>query len=107
MDKKNILSCAIFAKNMQGNGKNYTLYLTTLKRKDGTPLSCRVRFKAGNAPAPTECPMNILVNRTTANLATTHRTDKETGEVYEVRTLWVNEWEVGEPYVDHSLDDIV
>lgn len=104
------LTIALFAKKATNSeGRNYTRYFTTLTRKDGSTLTCRVSFKGGekNAPAYEDCPMNVIINRTDANLAKKLYTNEETAEVYDVFTLWVNKWEQGAPYVDHSLDDII
>lgn len=88
-----------------GKAKTFYTYLTTLKRKDGTELVTAVKFReiCGN-PDPEKCPMNIVVEKTNANLSVRNYTNDE-GEVLPSYTLWVTAWEEGEPYVDHSLDD--
>jgi len=112
------MEITIFAKKrMTREGKPFYSFLSTLKRKDGTDLVCTVKFRdeAGSMPKPEQCPMNILVDKTKANLATRkfdrQVTDPETGEITTEQgqsyTLWVSSWLPGGPYEDHSLDDIL
>lgn len=104
------LKVTLFSKQqMRSDGRTFPKYLATLTRTDGSTLTCQVRFKMDekSKPDPASCPMNILVNRNKANLAKRALVDKDTGEVFDAFTLWVSEWREGEPYVDHSLDDVI
>lgn len=89
-------------------GKPFTSYISKLQKKDGSEVTASVKFRddCGN-PKPEDCPMNIVVDKKAANLASRTYTDSETGEVRESLTLWVTEWSEGEPYVDHSLDEFI
>lgn len=85
------------------DGSKFTGYVTKLKKKDGSEIYCRVRFREG-CNAPHECPAIIDVNKDKANLIKRYYTkeDKE----YDIYTLWITEWNpTDEKYVDHSLDD--
>ena len=108
----------LFAKKrLTRDGKPFYSFLATLKKKDGTDLVCAVKFNsdAGTTPKPEQCPMNIVVDKSHANLSTKKYTrqvtDPETGEISTEQcqsyTLWVSGWQPGAPYVDHSLDDIL
>ena len=104
------MKVTLFSKKQSRNdGRIFYKYLATLTRKDGTTFTCQVNFKGDdkNKPDVAKCPMNIIVDRDTANLAKRALVDKETGEVFDAYTLWVSDWKEGEPYVDHSLDDII
>lgn len=86
-------------------GKTFNTYFSTLTRKDGEEVSVSVKFKeVCGAPDPENCPLNILVTKEDCNLATKDYTNND-GLIATSRTLWVNKWEIGSPYVDHSLDD--
>lgn len=107
--KSNTIEMAIFAKKQtRADGRVFYRYLSHLKRADGTEFSVQVRFRGDerNRPQPEACPMNIIVNRETASLSKKMVTNAD-GEVFDAFTLWVGEWKEGEPYVDHSLDDII
>lgn len=101
------MNITIYAKKrITTEGKTFYSYLSTLTRKDGTKQGVSVRFRdeAGN-PKPEKCPMNIIVDKSAANLVVKQYTNDETGETGNSYTLWVSEWKQGEPFVDHSLDD--
>lgn len=102
------MNLTIYAKKRttQDGGKTFYTYLTTLRKKDGEELRCAVKFRqeCGN-PKGEDCPMNIIVPKSGANLSVERYTDEETGELLEAARLWVSEWKKGEAYVDHSLDD--
>lgn len=108
--EQNNLVVAVFAKKATNSeGRTYTRYFSTLTRRDGSTFTCRVSFKGGekNSPLYEDCPMNVVVDRSNANLAKKPYTNEETGDTYDVFTLWINKWTEGDPYVDHSLDDII
>lgn len=103
------MELTIFAKRRTTNeGKTFYSYLSTLKRKDGTEQLVSVKFRdEAGSPKPEKCPMNILVDKTAANLATRDYVRESTGEVVKSYTLWVSKWKEGAAYVDKSLDDFV
>ena len=98
----------IFAK--KGNtkeGKVFYNYLARLKRKDGTEMPVRVKFREEcGSPKADMCPCNIVVDRASANLSTREYVKEDTGEVVTAHDLWISSWNKGPEYVDHSLDDI-
>lgn len=101
------MEITIYAKKRNSaDGKTFYSYLSTLNRKDGTKQTVSVKFRdaAGN-PKPELCPMNIKFDRCCANLAKKEFIREDTGETATSYTLWVSAWELGEPFVDHSLDD--
>lgn len=101
------MEITIYAKKRQtADGKSFYSYLSTLNRKDGTKQTVAVKFRdeCGN-PKPEKCPMNIKFDKSKANMATHEFTREDTGEVATSYTLWISGWEVGTPFVDHSLDD--
>ena len=103
------MELTIFAKKRQTReGKSFFTYLTTLRKIDGTDETVSVKFREDcGSPKPENCPVNIQIDRTGANLSVQHRTDDD-GNVYEVKTLWVSLWVLSDvPYVDHSLDDYI
>ena len=94
------MKITVFSKKISSK---FTGYVTKLKKKDGTEIYCRVRFREG-CSAPSVCPAIIEVEKDYANLVKKHykNDDKE----YDIYTLWINNWETTlEKYVDHSLDD--
>ena len=97
----------IFSKKAtNADGRKFDVYFGRIMRKDGTTLPVTVKFREScGAPNPEDCPMNIVVDKSNANLASREFNDKETGEVRTSFTLWVKGWDEGVPYVDHSLDD--
>lgn len=106
-EKGKEMNLTIFAKKRTSSeGKTFFTYLTTLRKKNGEELRCSVKFRqdCGN-PKGEDCPMNIIVPKSGANLSVEKYTDEDTGELLETARLWVSEWKKGEAYVDHSLDD--
>lgn len=97
----------IYAKRRvtRDGSKSFYSYLTTLTRKDGTPLTCSVRFSGEKEPDPAECPMNIDIDKGDCNLASEKYTDVKTGEERSSYRLWVKKWKPGPEYRDTSLDD--
>lgn len=101
------MKATIFAKRrMTSEGKVFYTYLTTLTRKDGSEVIASVKFRdACGVPKPESCPMNIIFDKSAANLSKHTFVKESTGDVCEGYTLWVTDWMEGEPYVDNSLDD--
>ena len=102
------MNITIFAKKRNTkDGKKFYSYLTTLTKKDGTELTTAVKFheSCGN-PRPEECPLNVIIEKTDANLSSKKFTNPETGEVFDSFTLWVKNWVRDEKtWVDESLND--
>lgn len=101
------MKLVIFAKRRKTKeGKQFTSYLSKLTKRDGTEQLVSVKFReeCGN-PDGKKCPMNIIVNKEDANLTRRTYTREDTGEPAETCTLWVSKWEMGEKYVDTSLDE--
>lgn len=106
---ENTINTTIFAKRLTNSeGKTFYKYITKLNKTDGSTITAQVSFRGSerNCPDPENCPMNIIVTRDGASLATKTYVDDETEEVRERYVLWVGKWEEGEPYIDHSLDDV-
>lgn len=104
----NAMHITVFAKKRTTReGKKFYSYITTLTRKNGESFVATVKFnEACGNPRPEDCPMNIIVDKATANLSGKNVTDHETGKVFESRTLWVKNWEKDpNTWVDDSLDD--
>lgn len=103
------MQITIYAKKRHSNeGKTFYSYLSTLTRHDGSKLSVTVKFRdneCGN-PKPEQCPMNIIFDKSEANL-TSREFERDNGEMGASFTLWVAKWQPGEQYVDHSLDEFV
>lgn len=96
------------------DGRTFYSYLGSLTKKDGTILVATIKFRDNVIPPdPAGCPCNICVEKSNANLSSKKFarlvTDVTTGELIKEEalsyTLWVNDYSVGDPYVDHSLDD--
>lgn len=104
------MEITIFAKKRQTrDGKKYFFsYLTTLKKKDGSPCTCAVKFAApAENPDPLLCPMNIVVDKSECHMVIEPYTNERTGEVKDSYRLWVKNYKPGSPYVDHSMDDFM
>lgn len=100
------MELTVFAKKRTTTeGKHFYTYLTQLTRKeDGEHVSAQVKFPEGVAPKVDDCPINIIVDKDKANLATKN-IKTENGEIVS-RTLWVKDYTVNaKPFVDNSLDD--
>ena len=99
------MKITVFSKKIsKHDGSKFTGYVTKLKKKDGSEIYCRVRFREG-CSAPRECPAIIEVEKGCANLVRRHykNDDKE----YDIYTLWISDWyPTDEKYIDHSLDEI-
>ena len=100
------MELTVFAKKRTTTeGKRFYTYLTQLTRKkDGEHVSVQVKFPGGLSPKADDCPINIIVEKDKANLAT-KKVETENGEITS-RILWIKEYTVNEnPFVDNSLDD--
>lgn len=100
------MQITVFAKQRtdKNNRKFYTYLGQLVIPSTGERLTVAVKFPEGKEPKPVDCPMNIVFNKSCANLS--HRKyEKSNGDVGVSSTLWVSDWEQGEPYVDHSLDE--
>ena len=100
------MKITVFAKKRTTkDGKAFHVFLTKLKRKDGTELTTSVMFPDELKPKAEECPLNIEFDKGSANLD--HKTEVTAdGEVYERNTLWIKKFERSkEKYIDKSLDD--
>ena len=99
------MNITVFAKKKQTKtGKVFFTYLTTLKKKDGTEDRMEVKFRE-DCGIPDHFPINLILEKGDCNVSKKLKNREDTGEVFEVRTLWVNRWNEGEPYVDTSLDE--
>lgn len=104
------MEITIFAKKRQTRDgkKSFYSYLTTLTKKDGSPLTCAVKFAApAENPDPLDCPINIIVEKGDCNMSIEPYTNDKTGEVRESYRLWVKNYTPGTPYVDHSMDEFM
>lgn len=92
----------IYAKTKRmADGNSFKIYLATLTVA-GEPTPVRVRFKGAT---PKAFPVNIEVNRDTANLATTNY--EKDGQQKQTLTLWVEDWTLSDQiYRDSSLDNV-
>lgn len=101
------MKITVFAKSRQTeSGKKFYVYVSRLRKNDGTEFPVKVNFKDDNVPK--EFPIIINVDKKDANLSTKTYVDEATGDVKETKTLWVTSWtSTDEVFVDHSLDDII
>lgn len=105
---KNTMEVTVFAKKRNtATGKVFYNYIATLTNKrtgEGVPVT--IRFPQGEEPQPSDCPLNILVSKDTANISDRHYNDPATGERRTAKVLWVKEWTNSDtPFVDDSLKD--
>lgn len=100
------MELTIFAKKKTTDeGKKFYVFLTTLKKKDGSEQRATVKFTGDSDTLKGDkCPCNIIVEKQDANLSERTYTDNE-GNEKKAFTLWVSKYREGEPYVDTSLDD--
>ena len=101
------MEISIFAKNRKTkDGRSFTVYLSTLTKKDGTTFPCSVIFNQScTRPKPESCPMNIIVDKEHCNVSKRRYLDESTGEILHAYTLWVSQFAAGGEYVDHSMDE--
>jgi hypothetical protein len=101
------MEITIFAKKRQTkDGRIFWSYLSTLTKKDGEKVTVSVKFREEcGSPKPEDCPMNIIFEKHEGNMSSRDFVREDTGELFTSYTLWLSGWKVGEPYVDHSLDE--
>lgn len=105
------MKTAVFAKRIKSHdGKSFTIFVTNLERKDGTPQYMKVMYtgKDKNKNFDSDaCPMIIEFDRQSANVSKTVYTDRN-GEDRLTYTLWIKDYRrLNEQFVDHSLDDFI
>lgn len=105
------MKTAVFAKRIKSHdGKSFTIFVTHLERKDGTPQYMKVTYtgKDKNKNFDSDaCPMIIEFDRQSANVSKTVYTDRN-GEDRLTYTLWIKDYRrLNEQFVDHSLDDFI
>lgn len=100
------MEIALFAKKItMKNGKTFYKFLSSLTNKNGETQGVRVMFASGCvAPKPSDCPMNIIIEKGDCNLSKKRYVDKNNFEKI-AYTLWVDEYSLGSPYEDNSMDD--
>ena len=100
------MKITVFAKKRQTKDgkKTFFTYFTKLTKNDGEVVTASVRFVDGECEIPATFPCNLIIDKGLCNLATKTET-AEDGKEYTNKTLWVKGYEMGEPYVDTSLDD--
>ena len=100
-------------KSYEKDGKTIQFYVYTTRlhnkeKDDDEFFTVKFKDEAGSPPG-VSCPMNIIVEKKDCNIVEKerHYNDRETGEQKSItdRTLWVNAWSPGSPYVDHSTDN--
>lgn len=102
------MKIAVFSKKRQSqDGRSFYNYIGRLKKKDGTELSCGIRFRDPCVgPKPDACPCYISIEKKNANMSMRQYLDEKTGEMRFAYTLWVTEYTLlPEKWEDHSLDD--
>lgn len=100
------MEITVFAKKKKTKtGKEFFTYLTTLTKKDtGEEEMIEVKFRE-ECGVPKNCPVNLVIERSDANISKKTVIREDNGEAFERKTLWVSAWKEGEPYVDTSLDE--
>lgn len=103
------MKCAVFAKKKTANKKDWIEYSTRLKKKTGEEEYFRVKFNPVDiAPKTNECPINIsFVPGIDANKGDPETFTTKDGIDVEIPVIWINRYDVGDPWVDHSLDEYV
>lgn len=99
------MEITVYAKTKKTvEGRTFRIYLSRITRKStGEQIPVRVNFKEG-VPLPTVFPVNLVIQKENANLTEKHYYDDE-GVKRTSHNLWIEKYEMGEPFVDHSLDD--
>lgn len=105
----------IFGKSVNYEGRNFASYFTRLtNKKTGEVQTFNVKFRQdADQPDLIDCPCVISVPREKMNLQEKPIKDKDTGEfvvdedgdVKISRNIWISQWEMVGPFIDHSLDD--
>lgn len=99
------MNLTVYAKTKKtAEGRTFRIYLSRITRKStGEEVPVRINFKEG-VPLPTVFPVNLIVEKEDANLTVKHYKNDE-GEDCTAHNLWIEKYTMGEPFVDHSLDD--
>lgn len=105
----------VFGKQlMSRDGRSFTTYFTRLtKVSTGEKVSFNVKFRQDcGAPDYKQLPCVIDIPKEKSNMVESFIYDEagipvvdDNGEPKLSRTLWVTEWAMVGPYIDHSLDD--
>lgn len=97
----------IYAKKRKTKeGREFSTYLTTLKKKTGEEQTMGVRFRDEcGSPSAKDCPMYINVDKSDANVSQKKFTREDTGEPGISYTLWISKWSKGREYIDTSMDE--
>lgn len=101
------MKCTIFGKTKKAGKTEWIEYSTRLTRKDdGTEEYFRVKFNPKEiAPKLKDCPINIeFTPGIDANKGKPEEFEKN-DELIRIPVIWINRYDVGDPWVDHSLDD--
>lgn len=99
------MEITVFAKKKKTKtGKDFFIYLTTLTRKDGEEEMIEVKFR-DECGVPKNCPVNLVIEKSDANISKKTVIREDNGEAFVRKTLWVSAWKEGDPYVDTSLDE--
>lgn len=99
------MEITVFAKKKKTKtGKEFFTYLTTLTKKNGEEEMIEVKFR-DECGAPKKCPVNLVIEKSDANISKKTVIREDNGEAFVRKTLWVSAWKEGEPYVDTSLDE--
>lgn len=99
------MEITVFAKKKKTKtGKDFFTYLTTLTKKDGEEEMIEVKFRE-ECGVPKSCPVNLIIEKSDANISKKTVIREDNGEAFVRKTLWVSAWKEGEPYVDTSLDE--
>lgn len=96
-------------KKTSKDGKQFMSYFGALTKKDGTQLQTSIKFRE-ECGAPKNVPINIVLDKTDCNFREKEvkYTDENGVEQNAIdRTLWVQAWTEGEPYVDTSMDEFI
>ena len=105
----------IFGKSIEFQGKKFAAYTARLTNKNtGEEITVTVKFRQDcGGPDLKACPCIIEFPKQAANLAIKDLKDPDgmplvneaTGEEKKSKTLWISDWKMVGPYIDHSLDD--
>lgn len=108
------MQLSIFGKNIEFEGKKFPAFTGRLRKKNGDELTVTVKFRQDcGAPDLKSCPCIIEFPKTAANLVIKELKGEDgiplvneaTGEIKKSKTLWISDWRLVGPYIDHSLDD--
>lgn len=99
------MKLTIYAKTKKtSEGRSFKVYLSRLyNKRTGEDVPVRVVFQEG-CTLPTIFPCNIVAEKADMNLSEKKYRDEQ-GEEHITRSLWIKDYQMGEPFEDHSLDD--